>query len=99
MSYNNVYTASISIGANMTQSVKAVVEAEEYDGPSLILAYSPCIEFKIAHQDGLGEMVSCMQMAVSSGYWPLYRYDPSKDIPMQVDRKTLRDDLDKYLLS
>merc|ERR1719357_458401 len=99
MSYENVYITSIAMGANLTQTVKALAEAEEYDGPSLILAYAPCIEFKIAHQDGLGEMIACQQLAVSSGYWPLYRFDPSKEIPMQVDQKTLRDDLSEYLLT
>jgi homodimeric pyruvate:ferredoxin (flavodoxin) oxidoreductase len=97
MSYGNVYVSSVAMGANMTQTVKAIAEAEEYDGPSLTLAYSPCIEFKIAHQDGLGEMINCQKLAVSSGYWPLFRYDPSKEVPMQVDQKTLREDLSAYL--
>jgi len=97
MSYQNIYVASCALGANLTQSVKAIAEAEEYMGPSLLLCYSPCIEFKIAHQDGLGEMLSCQQLAVSSGYWPLYRFDPSKELPMQLDCKTLREDLSTYL--
>jgi len=97
MSYNNVYVSSIAMGANLTQTVKAIVEAEEYDGPSLILAYAPCIEFKIAHKDGLGEMINCMKLAVSSGYWPLYRFDPRKQLPMQLDQKNTREDLDEYL--
>jgi homodimeric pyruvate:ferredoxin (flavodoxin) oxidoreductase len=97
MSYSNVYTASCALGANLTQTIKAVAEAEAYNGPSVLLCYSPCIEFKIAHQDGLGEMISCQQLAVSSGYWPLYRYDPRKEIPMQLDQKTLREDLSTYL--
>lgn len=99
MSYNNVYVASIAFGANLTQTVKALAEAEEYAGPSLILAYAPCIEFKIAHKDGLGEMISCQQMAVSSGYWPLYRFDPRLEPPMQLDQKTLRGDVSLYLES
>merc|ERR1719178_218276 len=99
MSYNNVYVSSIAMGANLTQTVKAIAEAEEYDGPSLILAYAPCIEFKIAHQDGLGEMLHCQRLAVSSGYWPLFRYDPRKELPMQLDQKKLREDLSLYLQS
>eukprot|EP00440_Ansanella_granifera_P049780 gb/GFBE01053950.1/.p1 GENE.gb/GFBE01053950.1/~~gb/GFBE01053950.1/.p1 ORF type:complete len:1885 (+),score=518.72 gb/GFBE01053950.1/:1-5655(+) len=99
MSYGNVYVSSIAMGANLTQTVKALAEAEEYNGPSLILAYAPCIEFKIAHQDGLGEMINCQKLAVSSGYWPLYRFDPRKELPMQVDQKTLRDDLSTYLVT
>uniref|UniRef100_A0A7S1LKS3 Flavodoxin-like domain-containing protein n=1 Tax=Alexandrium catenella TaxID=2925 RepID=A0A7S1LKS3_ALECA len=85
------------MGANLTQTVKAFAEAEEYAGPSLILAYSPCIEFKIAHQDGLGEMINCQKLAVSSGYWPLYRYNPAKEVPMSLDQKTLREELSEYL--
>jgi len=99
MSYGNVYTASCALGANLTQTIKAIAEAEEFNGPSVILCYSPCIEFKIAHQDGLGEMISCQQLAVSSGYWPLYRYDPRKEQPMSLDQKTLREDLSSYLLT
>jgi homodimeric pyruvate:ferredoxin (flavodoxin) oxidoreductase len=97
MSYGNVYVASCALGANLTQTVKAIAEAEEYNGPALMLCYSPCIEFKIAHQDGLGEMISCQQLAVSSGYWPLYRFDPRKELPMSLDQKTLREDLSTYL--
>jgi homodimeric pyruvate:ferredoxin (flavodoxin) oxidoreductase len=97
MSYGNVYVASIAMGANMTQTVKALAQAEEYDGPSVILAYAPCIEFKIMHADGLGEMINCMKLAVTSGYWPLYRFDPRREIPMQLDQKTLKEDLDAYL--
>jgi len=97
MSYENVYVASCALGANLTQTVKAIAEAEEYPGPSLLLCYSPCIEFKIAHQDGLGEMIACQQLAVSSGYWPLFRYDPRKELPMQLDQKKLREDLMSYL--
>jgi len=97
MSYQNVYVASVALGANLTQTVKAFAEAEEYAGPSLILAYSPCIEFKIAHQDGLGEMINCQKLAVSSGYWPLFRYNPAKEVPMAVDQKTLREELAEYL--
>jgi len=97
MSYQNVYVTSIAMGANLTQTIKALVEAEEYDGPSLTLAYAPCIEFKIAHKDGLGEMINCQKLAVSSGYWPLYRFDPRQEVPMQVDQKTIREDLEEYL--
>eukprot|EP00931_Biecheleriopsis_adriatica_P028683 TRINITY_DN1709_c0_g1_i4.p1 TRINITY_DN1709_c0_g1~~TRINITY_DN1709_c0_g1_i4.p1 ORF type:complete len:1910 (-),score=435.02 TRINITY_DN1709_c0_g1_i4:68-5407(-) len=99
MSYGNVYVSSVAMGANLTQTVKAFAEAEEFNGPSLILAYAPCIEFKIAHQDGLGEMITCQKLAVSSGYWPLYRFDPRRELPMQLDQKTLREDLENYLVT
>ncbi len=73
MSYGKIYVASISIGANMNQAIKAFVEAESYDGPSLIIAYSPCI----AHGLDMSKTVQEEKMAVQSGYWPLYRYNPS----------------------
>jgi pyruvate-ferredoxin/flavodoxin oxidoreductase len=72
MSYGNIYVASISMGANMNQSVKAMLEAESYNGPSIIIAYSPCIAHGI-------DMSKCMEeekTAVESGYWNLYRYNP-----------------------
>ena len=85
MSY--VYIPSIAMGANLSHTVKALAEAEEYDGTRLILAYAPCIEFKIAHKDVLGEKINCMKLAVSSGYWPLYRYDPRREVRMKLDQK------------
>lgn len=97
MAYQHVYVASICMGSHPAQAVKAFAEAEEYAGPSLILAYAPCIEFKIAHEDGLGEMLNCQKLAVSSGYWPLYRFDPRLDVPLQMDAKVLKDDLGLYL--
>jgi len=72
MSYGYIYVASVSMGANKNQFVKAVVEAEQYDGPSIIIAYAPCINHGInmAHA-GLEE-----KKAVDSGYWMLYRFNP-----------------------
>ncbi len=72
MAYGNVYVAHVSMGANMTQMVKAFAEAEAHPGPALIIAYSPCI----AHGIDLSDMASHQKDAVESGYWPLYRYDP-----------------------
>lgn len=72
MSYGNIYVASISLGANMNQAIKAFQEAESYNGPSLIIAYSPCI----AHGIDMSKTVLEEKMAVQSGYWPLYRYNP-----------------------
>jgi len=72
MSYGNIYVASISIGANMNQAIKAFTEAESYDGPSLIIAYSPCI----AHGIDMSKTVQEEKLAVQTGYWPLYRYNP-----------------------
>ncbi len=72
MTYGYVYVASVSMGANKNQLMKAVLEAEKYDGPSLIIAYSPCINHGI--NMGLSQRES--KLAVEAGYWPLYRYNP-----------------------
>jgi len=74
MSYGYVYVASVSMGANKQQLMKALVEAESYDGPSLIFAYSPCINQGILV--GMGKSQEESKLAVQSGYWPLYRYNP-----------------------
>jgi pyruvate-ferredoxin/flavodoxin oxidoreductase len=87
MAYGNVYVAQIAMGANMTQTVKAFAEAESYDGPSLIIAYSPCI----AHGYDLGEMMAHQKEATASGYWELYRFDPRlaalDDHPFKLDSR------------
>ncbi|OGG04724.1 MAG: pyruvate:ferredoxin (flavodoxin) oxidoreductase, partial [Candidatus Glassbacteria bacterium RIFCSPLOWO2_12_FULL_58_11] len=72
MSYGNVYVAAIAMGANMTQTVKALMEAESYDGPSLVIAYSHCIAHGINMTKGLDEQ----KKAVNCGHWINYRYDP-----------------------
>ncbi|HOA25369.1 MAG TPA: thiamine pyrophosphate-dependent enzyme, partial [Aggregatilineales bacterium] len=72
MSYGNVYVAQVAMGANDTQTMRAFLEAESYDGPSLIIAYSHCIE----HGYNLTQGLSQQELAVKSGYWPLYRFDP-----------------------
>ncbi len=72
MSYGNVYVAQVAMGANNTQAVKAFAEAESYEGPSIIIAYSTCI----AHGIDMGSSMSHQKDLVDSGYWPLYRYDP-----------------------
>jgi pyruvate-ferredoxin/flavodoxin oxidoreductase len=74
MSYGYVYVASVAMGANKNQLMKAVAEAEAYPGPSLILAYSPCINQGILI--GMGKTQAEEELAVKSGYWPLYRYNP-----------------------
>jgi pyruvate-ferredoxin/flavodoxin oxidoreductase len=73
MSYGNVYVAQISIGANNVQTAKALTEAEAYPGPSLIIAYSTCI----AHGIDMATSMSHQKSLVETGYWPLYRYDPT----------------------
>ncbi|MDL2316734.1 pyruvate:ferredoxin (flavodoxin) oxidoreductase [Desulfovibrio sp. OttesenSCG-928-A18] len=74
MSYGYVYVASVSMGANKNQVVKALLEAEAYKGPSLIIAYAPCINQGI--RKGMGKSMEEGKLAVTSGYWPLYRYNP-----------------------
>jgi pyruvate-ferredoxin/flavodoxin oxidoreductase len=74
MTYGYVYVASVAMGANKNQMVKALVEAESYDGPSLILGYAPCINHGI--KKGMGKCQEEEKLAVASGYWPLYRYNP-----------------------
>jgi pyruvate-ferredoxin/flavodoxin oxidoreductase len=74
MSYGYVYVAQIAMGANMNQTIKAMVEAESYPGPSLIIAYTPCINHGI--KTGMGTSVAQEKKAVEAGYWHLYRYNP-----------------------
>jgi len=72
IAYGSVYVARVAMGADPQQTLKAFREAEAYDGPSLIIAYSHCIAHGIEMRDGLGQQYR----AVASGYWPLIRYDP-----------------------
>jgi len=72
MSYGYVYVASIAMGANKNQTLKAFLEAERYQGPSLIIAYAPCIN----HGINMSKSQREEQLAVEAGYWPLYRYNP-----------------------
>ncbi len=74
MSYGYVYVAQVAMGANQNQLIKAMVEAEKYDGPSLIIAYSPCIAHGI--KGGLFNTQAQTKKAVECGYWHLYRYNP-----------------------
>ncbi|MEE8425394.1 MAG: pyruvate:ferredoxin (flavodoxin) oxidoreductase, partial [Elusimicrobiota bacterium] len=84
MGYGNVYVARIAMGANDTQTVKAMNEAESYNGPSLLIAYSQCIE----HGIDMGVGMHHQKLAVDSGFWPLLRYDPRKaDQGLQLDSK------------
>jgi pyruvate-ferredoxin/flavodoxin oxidoreductase len=72
ISYGNVYVAQIGMGANQAQTLKAIVEAEAYDGPSVVIAYAPCI----AHGIDMGATQLKTKQAVDAGYWHLYRYNP-----------------------
>jgi pyruvate-ferredoxin/flavodoxin oxidoreductase len=89
MSYGYVYVAQVSMGANYQQTLKAFLEAESYDGPSLIIAYAPCINHGI--RAGMGKSITEMKNAVDSGYWNMLRYDPRLQAegknPLSVDSK------------
>lgn len=83
MMYGHVYVASIAMGANRVQTIKAFKEAEAYNGPSVIIAYSPCIEHGIS--GGLSNHQITQKRAVECGYWTLYRYNPDAEKPLTVD--------------
>ncbi|MCM0080727.1 pyruvate:ferredoxin (flavodoxin) oxidoreductase [Geomonas sp. Red32] len=74
ISYGYVYVASVAIGADKNQTLKALMEAEAYPGPSLVIAYSTCINQGLRR--GMGKSIEESLLAVKSGYWPLYRYNP-----------------------
>ena len=76
MTYNDVYVAQISLGANMNQAIKAFKEAAKHNGPSLIIAYAPCINHGI--KKGMSKSIEEERLAVACGYYPIFRYDGSK---------------------
>ena len=94
MTYGYVYVAQVAMGANMQQLLTALTEAEGYNGPSLIIAYSTCI----AHGFDMSETVEEEKRAVDSGYWQLYRFDPSKEKPFTLDSKAPTLPLRDFLL-
>jgi pyruvate-ferredoxin/flavodoxin oxidoreductase len=85
MTYGYVYVAQIAMGADMNQTLKAISEAESYPGPSLIIAYAPCINHGI--KSGMGTSQLEEKKAVEAGYWHLYRFNPSKEDPFTLDSK------------
>ena len=97
MNYGNVYVAKIAMGANDAQTVRAILEAESYDGPSVIIAYSHCI----AHGINMTTANDQQKKAVESGYWPLLRYDPrlvaEGKNPLQLDSKAPKIPLQEYI--
>jgi pyruvate-ferredoxin/flavodoxin oxidoreductase len=74
MTYGYVYVAQVRMGASQSQYLKAIREAEAYPGPSVIIAYSPCINHGL--RKGMGKSQEQAKLAVESGYWHLYRYNP-----------------------
>lgn len=98
MANSNAYVAKIAMGANEAQAVKAIREAESFDGPSLIIAYAPCI----AHGFDLVNGPNQTKAAVESGHWALYRFDPrlisEGKAPLQLDSRIPTLDIREYLL-
>ena len=99
MSYGNVYVAQVSMGANDSQVIKAMNEAEAYNGPSIIIAYSHCIAQGFNLADGLAHQ----KEAVETGSWPLYRYNPENikegKAPLMLDSKAPSKPLSDYMSS
>ncbi len=97
MTYGNIYVAQVAYGENMTQLVKAMSEAESYDGPSLIIAYAHCI----AHGIDMTTATDIHEDAVKSGFWPLFRYDPrlgdQGKNPLQLDSKVPTEDIETFM--
>jgi len=97
MSYGSVYVAKVAMGAGDMHTVKAFLEAEAYDGPSIIIAYSHCI----AHGYDLAHGMDQQKVAVSSGYWPLFRYNPALAAegknPFQLDSRAPSTQLKDYI--
>ena len=96
MSYGNVYVAKVAMGSNDQHTLRAILEAEAYDGPSLIIAYSHCI----AHGINMAKGMKNQKAAVDSGYWQLYRYNPdlaeAGQNPFKLDSKGLKIPLKDY---
>ncbi len=100
MSYGNVYVAQVGIHADNTQLIKALREAEEHHGPSLVIAYAPCINHGI--KEGMGRSMATIKKAVQCGYWHLYRYNPalkeeSKN-PFVLDSKEPTESFREFIL-
>lgn len=93
MTYPNVYVASVSLGANYMQCIKAFKEAEAHKGPSLIIAYSPCINHGLNMSNSNLEM----KKAVDSGYWFLYRRNPDSEVPFVLDSREPKADYEEFL--
>ncbi len=100
MSYGYVYVAQIAMGANRNQTLKAIKEAEAYDGPSLIIAYAPCVNHGI--KGGMSNSQNRQADAVKSGYWHLYRFNPElKDLgqnPFLLDSKAPSESFRSFLM-
>jgi pyruvate-ferredoxin/flavodoxin oxidoreductase len=99
MAYGHVYVASVAFGAKDSQTVRAFQEAESYDGPSIIIAYSHCI----AHGYNMADSLDHQKAAVECGAWPMYRFDPRRtamgENPLKLDSRAPKISFDEYALS
>ena len=97
MNYGSVYVAQVAFAANEKQTLRAIIDAEQYPGPSLVIAYSHCI----AHGYDLKNGLKQQKLAVDSGHWPLYRYDPRLGAkgqnPLVLDSKDPKIPLKEYM--
>ncbi|MGI5970507.1 MAG: pyruvate:ferredoxin (flavodoxin) oxidoreductase [Oscillospiraceae bacterium] len=100
MSYGYVYVAQVALGADYQQTLKALIEAESYDGPSLIIGYAPCINHGI--KIGMNNAMLETKRAVQAGYWHMFRYDPRLEAqgknPFQLDSKAPTGDYREFLM-
>jgi pyruvate-ferredoxin/flavodoxin oxidoreductase len=103
MIYGSVYVAQVAMGAKDNQTLRAFLEAESYDGPSVIIAYSHCIEHKIVDSPNLERGLQQQKLAVETGFWPLYRFDPrliaEGKNPLQLDSKNPDGKFEEYALN
>jgi len=101
MTYGYVYVAQVAMGADKNQTLKAIREAESYDGPSLIIGYCPCINHGL--KAGMSESQNQQKRAVECGYWHMYRFDPRRKEeglnPFQLDSKEPAADMKEFMLS
>lgn len=95
MANSNCYVAQVSLGADMEQTIKAFKEAEAFQGPSIIIAYAPCI----SHGINMSKSSNEMKNAVASGYWTTFRFNPTLDSPLTIDCPAPTLDFKEFLLS
>ena len=100
MSYGYIYVAQVAMGADMNQCVKAIQEAESYNGPSLVIGYAPCINQGI--RKGMSKAMEEEKLAVQSGYWHLFRFDPRKALegknPFTLDSKAPTKEYQEFIM-
>ena len=100
MSYGYVYVAQVAMGANPSQTLTALREAEAYNGPSLVICYCPCIEHHM--KTSMGSSMMEEKKAVEAGYWHLYRYNPALKAegknPFTLDSKEPKNDFQEFLM-